>query len=287
MSSLVEHPIAIALIVAYGLLLALTVVLFVRLLFCLGGPLSWKPRFTFLLASVRIATFCLVLQNLNTTSYFWALFNFCALLYLTLFTELMLFWARVHDSMRPPVEGSTRFSGRQRRVVQGVALLVAWGTYVGIFFVYLYNTPLFTPVVSYVTCGFFAAAAVFFAVYGTLIYRQMRQLPVRSPAVTARVRRVLAVAIIVTAAFGVRAVLNALLPSLLEHAQLTDSESWAIYAAAFLGTEALPLFLVELLVVLPFARGATGDVESSVRKAYQKHYAYHSVSGSNLEMPVN
>ena len=51
----------------------------------------------------------------------------------------------------------------------------------------------------------------------------------------------------------------------------------------------MPLLLVELLVVLPFARGGSGtdDVESSVRKAYQKHYAYHSVSTSKLEMPVN
>ena len=295
MSSVADHSLAIVLLVAYALLLALTVVLFARLLFCSDSaapkPFSWKPRFTFLLlilllSSMRIALFCLLLLDQDTASwYFWALFDVCALLYLTLFTELMLFWARVHDSLRPAEDGSMRFSNRQRRTVQAVSLLVAWLVYVGLFvFFFFEDYPLFTAVVSYVTCGFFALAALFFAVYGTLIYRRMRGLPVRSPAVTSRIRRVLAVAVIVTAAFGARAVLNAVLPSLL-NAAMTEEHSWVVYTAAFLGTEVLPLLLVELLVVVPFARRDDDDVESSVRKAYQKHYSYHAAS--KLEAPVN
>ncbi len=295
MSELAEHPLAIGLIVAYGVLLLFTVAL-LTVLCCQASVRTWKPRFTFLvlillLAALRVALFCLLLLDDSNnahddggrTWYFWGLFNLCALLYLSIFTELMLFWAQLHDSLRPPdvTSGSVRFSDRQRRFVQFVALLVAWLVYVGVFVTFFYVPfAVFTAIVSYVTCFFFAIAAIFFAVYGARISRRVLQMPVRSAAVTARVRRVLAVAVIVTAAFVARAVLNAALPTLLSNATVSEQESWVLYTVAFLCTEVLPLFLVELLVVLPYAQQNNGnaDVESSVRTAYRNHYAYHPVS---------
>ncbi len=294
MSELAEHPMAIGLIVAYGVLLVFTVAL-LCLLCCQASVRTWKPRFTFLvliliLAALRVALFCLLLlddgngqqDDGGRTWYFWALFNVCALLYLSIFTELMLFWAQLHDSLRPPdlTAGSVRFSNRQRRIAQVVALLVAWLVYVGVFVTFFYVPfAAFTAIVSYVTCFFFAVAAIFFALYGAAIARRVLQMPVRSAAVTARVRRVLAVAIIVTAAFVARAVMNAVLPTLLSNATVSDRESWVLYTAAFLCTEVLPLFLVELLVVLPYARtSGNPDVETSVRTAYRNHYAYQPVS---------
>lgn len=205
--------------------------------------------------------------------YFFAMFNAAALLFLSIFTELILFWSRLHDEMRPStVDGSDsmRFTHRQRRVFQIVVLVFAWASYIVLFVFYLQDEDLINQIVPYVTGGFFAVAAVFFAIYGGLIYRRVIQMPLRSTQVNTRIRRVLATAIIMTCAFVIRAILNMVIPSLILR-KISLEYEWIVYTLTFCTLEVLPLVLVEILVVMRPKQREDGDIES-VRIIYQEHY---------------
>jgi hypothetical protein len=150
-----------------------------------------------------------------------------AMMYLTVFTELIVFWADLHDSLCPQtMDGSRRMSPRQRRVAQFVLLGVMWVVYVGLFvsFFFLPNFDTFNLIYSYVTCFFFAASCVVCAVSGLRVYRRAMRMPLRTAAVTARLQRVALTCGIISFAFLTRAVLNAVLPSI-QHS-LTDTQKW-------------------------------------------------------------
>jgi hypothetical protein len=118
-------------------------------------------------------------------------------------------------------------SGKHRRLAQALVLLFMWVVYVGVFvFFFFVSFDIFTEIYSYVTSVFFAVTASFFGVYGFLVYRRVMQMPLRGPAVTARVKRVAATSAVITFAFVVRAILNAALPSL--QAVLSDTQSWIL-----------------------------------------------------------
>jgi len=289
LSEAAEHPVASVLIAVYSVLLAWTFVLLVWLIRVdkrQHGKVVWRSRYVFLvlillLTAVRIPNFVMILADPHNsdatesekTWYFWALFNMAALLYLTIFTELILFWARLYDSMRPElVDGpsGSRWTDRQRRFVQAAVMTVAWlgyGAVFGTFFFLPFDT--FFLIVSYVTSGFYAVTAVFFAVYGSLLYKRVLELPLRSAAVTSRIRRVMAVAATMTLAFLARAVLNAVLPSLIGTWQLSESDQWIVFTVTWISVEAIPLFLVEFLIIVP-RRPAPVD---PVREQYSNHYA--------------
>ncbi len=263
--SLDEHGVAIALIVSYGCLLVFTVSLLVGMLRS-AGKCAWKPRYTFLalillLTCLRLPNWILLLlqvgrggkerdrekkkkkklkilkkahdanvtDEINRQWYFWALFNMCAMIYLTLFTELIVFWADLHDSLRPAVlDGSKRFTNKQRRFFQLMVLGFMWMVYVGVFvsFFFLSDFDTFNLIYSYVTCAFFAVSALVCAFVGIRVYRRVMEMPLRTVAVTARVRRVAITCAIVTFAFSARAILNGVLPSL-QHG-FTDTQKWIL-----------------------------------------------------------
>jgi uncharacterized membrane protein len=211
------------------------------------------------------------------TWYFWAMFNAAALLYLTIFTELILFWTRMLDSMEQTSQHGAGDGGqaeRKRRVVQLVVLLMAWGGYCGVFALYFFvDFYQFALIEDYVTAGFFAVSAVFFAVYGTLIYRRVfLQMVVRSPAVLSRIRRVLAVAIIMTIAFLARAVLNAIVPSIMLGVNIPENIQFVLFTFVFIVLEAIPLFLVEILIILPQKISSPNDLEQ-LKDVYTIHYS--------------
>ncbi len=164
-----------------------------------------------LLCAMRVPTFTLMvtIDDYADQIYFWILFNAAALFFLTLFSELVLFWASLHDAMRPSAldgvgQRRRRLSTPQRRVFQVTVLIVAWATYAGLLFLGP-TTAIFKQIVAYVTCGFFLVAAAFFTVYGLLLYNRIVELPLRSPRITSRIRRVLATAILMSVAFFFRA----------------------------------------------------------------------------------
>ena len=273
-------PYAIVLICVYGALLLWTAVLFMWLVSLETSTFSWRSRHSFLLliallCCVRIPNFVLMLVDgvSNEKWYFWMMFNLSALLYLTVFTELILFWSRMHDSMRPALmdaPASRRLTDSQRKIVRFIVMGGAWVVYAGVFVLFFFlDFVSFTTVVSWVTSSFYAIAAVFFAVYGTLLYRRVREMPLRSAAVTSRIRRVLAVAIIMTIAFLARAILNGLLPSLMHWVLVSQGSQWMMYSGVFISIEVFPLFLVTVLIVMPRAPKERDAVQDAVDSHYR------------------
>jgi hypothetical protein len=150
------------------------------------------------------------------------------MLFLVLSTELILFWAHLHDTLCPVAfDGSQRMSPRHRRVTQIVALSFMWIVYVAVFvFFFVESFEVFNVIYSYVTSFFFAVSAVVCTAVGILVYRRVMLLLLRTTGVIHRVRRVMVTCGIVTFAFVVRAALNAVLPSL--NSMISDTQRWIL-----------------------------------------------------------
>ena len=90
---------------------------------------------------VSIPPFCIACNVPCALNHVCSVFNAAALFFLTLFTELVIFWASLHDTLRPSAMDGVgvkqcRLSQPQRRGIQVVVLLLEWASF-GVIFLLL------------------------------------------------------------------------------------------------------------------------------------------------------